>query len=310
MNRKSYNVCGEGNMGKINLLIASNELDYNEGLIGACNSGNIQVAELMMKLGATTISIGFINACTGDHFDLAVILAKKMRISIYQSISLFNYACNHGKINLLEFLCKSTSVFMNLGKHNFNEAFKNANYLSNMDWINRASHVNVVNFLFKIGVDINWTHLTNLNIKNLIRVIVYSKDIECSKLLSTPILYYTSIVTLKDVFITNKAKSDIIYKYNKQLKRNPSNTENLNFFVFLQQYAYAKFDKQKIELLTDYSNNMLWKPNYERHESFPKKIRNQIYHLICSIQFVAKSSSLNMKIPKPLIWIIINMFLL
>lgn len=62
------------------------------------------------------------------------------------------------------------------------------------------------------------------------------------------------------------------------------------------------------ELLHDYQINQLWKPNNIRHNLFPPKIKKYIYHFMLTIKNF-QQEHLKYKIPRPLIWIIINQFI-
>jgi hypothetical protein len=59
------------------------------------------------------------------------------------------------------------------------------------------------------------------------------------------------------------------------------------------------------ELWADYKKGQLWKPHLERHSLFPDKIKNRIYYFLLS----AKAMNGQLKLPKPLQWIIINLFI-
>ena len=64
-----------------------------------------------------------------------------------------------------------------------------------------------------------------------------------------------------------------------------------------------------LELINDYEENKIWKPLKERHNWFPELIQKKITFFL----LVIKKFSLNcfkQKIPKPLLWMIINKFVI
>jgi len=59
------------------------------------------------------------------------------------------------------------------------------------------------------------------------------------------------------------------------------------------------------ELWEDYQKGQLWQPQKERHSLFPTGLKTRIYYFVLSI----KSKNKQLKLPKPLQYMIINLFI-
>lgn len=68
------NACYDGDVLKVEHLLANGATDWNSGFINACNGGHLQVVKLMISKGANDWNWGLINACLCGHLQIIELL--------------------------------------------------------------------------------------------------------------------------------------------------------------------------------------------------------------------------------------------
>ena len=112
-------------------------------------------------------------------------------------------------------------------------------------------------------------------------------------------------ISLREAF----KKFKIATKKNISLFELVDNFENAEPSSKLAQYDKVTKNKKFIELIDDYEKNQIWKPLKKRHQKFPETIQKKIMFILLLIKKFSLTS-LKQKIPKPLIWMIINNFII
>ncbi len=76
LNNELYYCCLNGNLEKA-INMGKNDVDYNQGLLGACVGGHLEIAKLMLEKGGKKLNLGLYHACVGGNIDIIELLISK-----------------------------------------------------------------------------------------------------------------------------------------------------------------------------------------------------------------------------------------
>lgn len=303
MKRKFYDACINGNMTQIINIISKKKFDYDLGLHYACQGGHVEIIELMIEKGATNFNKALSGACRGGHLEIINLIIKKGATDFNEGLS---GACTRQDLEIVNLMIEK-------GATNFNEGLVGACYGGNWDiinlmiergaddfdralWIAGAArqidiisffmkknpininmgllgatyqgHIDIAKFMIDQGAMINFIHLEMIDTRQLLSIIVCKCPILC----------------IDKKMTTNDGISLLLERHTDQI------------------------DQKNLELIQDYQNNFLWRPN-KRHIKFPEDVQKKICQFMLSIK-IFSDRCLGQKIPKPLLWIIINLFIM
>lgn len=161
-----------------------------------------------------------------------------------------------------------------------------------LHWACMRGHINIINLLIDKGVN-------NFN-KGFIGA--------CNGGQSDAINLMISKGALIDYNYMKKFNiSNLLYTimYSSKIHHGDTNISiNTALSLILNEYPHKKIE----ELIEDFQKEHIWKPSSERHLVFPEEIKNRIKIFMTSINFYS-NEQLKQKIPKPLLWMIINLFI-
>jgi ankyrin repeat protein len=103
-------VCKNGNINEINLMIENGETDWNwgiegacldAGLYGACEAGHMNIVKLMIENGATWWNWGLRGACKGGHINSVNLMIEKGATDWNWGLEV---ACRVGHMNIVKLM--------------------------------------------------------------------------------------------------------------------------------------------------------------------------------------------------------------
>ena len=79
-----YNLCKDGKLEEVKILLESGEKNFDRGLNGACIGGHLELAKLMLEKGATSYDTGLHYAFFGGHLRLVKLMIDKGADNIHK----------------------------------------------------------------------------------------------------------------------------------------------------------------------------------------------------------------------------------
>lgn len=272
-------ICCNGNLELFHLLKNQN-VDYYSALYRACKAGNLEIVKLLFDI----IEYNFSNSN----------IIKYNPCDIQKLNCCLQHACKGGYFYII-------NLILNKGANDYNVGLIGACQGIKLDvvklMINRgAIDINyALDRMFCDGMVI-FDKILNLppNIYNEKHTKILS-DVHniIDLLIETRIPIHPSYLHK----MSNKNIVNFIINHNKIVDAN---------FNEIVNEKYLNNDMKK--LFYEYDGEQLWKPFLERHSLFPFELQNRIFIFMISIKKFVEPR-INQKIPKPLLWLIINMFI-
>ena len=281
--------CYEANIDAIKLMIEKGAKDFESGLITACCLGHKDIAELMIRHGAKGLDSALSYVSNSDSIEVAKVLIEHGATRLDWAL---DEACIVGGLKIVK-------LMFSLGV----EKIEHYNVWSYLGEAIDARNYKIVNFMIeKIG-KFHFCDLRKIDERNMLHVICFVKNIETS-------LFFTS-TNSKTISIT-----EAFEKFKTAVEKNISLFELVVDFEKTDQISKfaTRFDKVNpnkkiIKLIDDYEKNQIWRPLKKRHNKFPNTIKKKILFILLLIKKFSLDT-LKQKIPKPLIWMIINNFII
>ena len=266
--------------------------NLNDGFIKICenNKINVRMIQLFIKYGITNLNEGFVKICEKSYL-------KKKLINVFINNGITNL--NDGFIKI----CQNNNA-PNYIIHDIIDFFMHKQNI-NKDIIKNITEINVsFNQKIEYGIALTFSEFQNVDVTKFLfvlcnhNIIIYgSKFFSLENIIKIALMIFDS-VTLKSHNITYSTKITMGEKIPLKI------AELLDVYGNVSSNFIT--DSQKRELMQSYLDQQLWKPT--RYKDFPSSIKETISAFV----FVAKCFSidkLKCKIPKPLIHMIINLFI-
>ena len=242
------------------------------------------IVNLMIEKGANHFNSGLYYACKGGHKEIVNLMMEKGADDFNWGL---NGACLGGPKNTKVFVGAEIDAYASTRGHEeiVNLMIeKGANHFNN--GLYYACEGGPKNIKVFVGAEVDAYASTRGHIEIINLMIEKKADIDFVRLkkftaknLLYAIIYSNMIIHNEKMISINDA---IPHLFN----------ENIN--------------EDSLGLLKDYEKEQLWKPS--RHDMFTNEYKNRIYYFMVSIKKYSKEQ-LKQGIPKPLLWIIINMII-
>ena len=308
------------------LLIERGATNLNLALLVVCESGQrsgtVNCMKILIEKGATDLNSALAKICEKQDFHCIGLLINEGAININEILKLDNLHNRTKIINAIFNINNLTNPESIVGFLDYLDEqienkcidffsirekllllYQNTKPISKW-FINEQLLRYVIKYDF--GIDI--FHIDGLNINIVINLLLCNSVIHfdnkyfCIKdamilffynlFCSKPIKYFASAISTSNASYLTKteaAKLHLILHSQSKKQLNTNITQS-----------------NKIELLEDYLNNRLWKP--DRHKLFPSEVKNNIEIFLLSIKKFS-TNILHLRVPKPLLWIMINYFI-
>lgn len=318
--------CRRGDLDIINLIINYGANDFNYGLLGACYGGHIDIIDMMIKKGASNFNFGLHGACYNGSpigrkkmSEFSAIYVEIIDMMVKKGADINTglcAACQGGNIKIIDLMIEK-------GANNFNLALHAACLEGNIDIIHlmiekgasdfecglkmacHRMHINIIKLMIMHGAS-NFT----MGLNECMSVCEYYplKQIKIIDIL----LEYGALIKYNHLqkFSQSNFICAIIYNscvivshncYRRDLKKDTIVSVDEAIEIHLEDNPNEKIR----ELLVDHKKNQLWKK--ERHAIFPSNTKNKIYCFMLVFHRIAQQ--FHQKIPKPLLWMIVNFFI-
>lgn len=282
-----YGACEGGNMEIVNLMIEKGAKIGYSILFWACLGGHIEIINLMIKKGAKNFNDGFYGACQGGDMRIVELMIGKGANDF--NLGLYG-ACLRGHMNIVLYMIEK-------GANNYNQGLLQACWIGHLEIVNLMVEKGATKFSSGLSIT---SKIKNYGGHNFEQSKQYNKIINIMIINGAKI----RLLDLKQFGDNNMLCAIIHLSKIKEYNNNIKTIISIN--DALQKICPS--NESVNELIIDYQKNKysIWKPY--RHHLFPSKIKDNILHFMMSIKIFAREILKN-KIPKPLLWLIINQFI-
>lgn len=310
----------------IKLLIDNGATNLNEALLATCkyNNNDYYYAKLLIKRGATNLNEALLEASKNGHDRTILTLIKNGATNIGHVLKNTDW---EKQAKIMDVIMKNSNLDDPVNILNFldnldidSEKNESANFLDTrkklMYLYHNAQLINLwlkneklFEYVVKYNLDIKMENIYNLDTGNIITLLLHKHIVSfegkyfCMKD-ALLLLYYNFFCSEPIEFFDMNNSLPLNINQTFRLKKIEAFSLHL---IFHKKSEYGFTQPNGVELLRDYLNDCLWKPN--RHQLFPNKTKKDIEIFLLCIKLFS-NNNLYYKIPKPLQYIIINYFII